>query len=190
MDVPRFAVDRMLGRLARWLRLLGFDAAYRAELPGSRLLTLAAREDRIVLTRDGRLRGPRGRTRVIQIHSDRFRDQLRELDHVLPLGGAAERPQRCLACNVAVAIERVPAQVPDYVRGCCMSVTSSGRSSTSSTMSTTSGWFAVMPCAMFCSITVLPVRGGATIKPRWPLPIGVIRSRTRVVTSGGSEASS
>jgi uncharacterized protein with PIN domain len=119
MDAPCFAVDRMLGRLARWLRLLGFDAAYRAELPGSRLLTLAAREDRIVLTRDGRLSCPRGRARVIQIRSDGFRDQLRELDRVLPLGGVAERTPRCLACNVAVepvALERVPLEVPEYVR--------------------------------------------------------------------------
>lgn len=119
MDAPRFAVDRMLGRLARWLRLLGFDAAHRAELPGSRLLTLAAREDRIVLTRDSRLRCPRGRARVILIQSARFREQLRELDRVLPLGGVASRAARCLDCNAAVesvAAERVPAQVPEYVR--------------------------------------------------------------------------
>jgi hypothetical protein len=32
---------------------------------------------------------------------------------------------------------------------------------------------------MFCSSTVLPVRGGATIRPRWPLPIGASRSMTR-----------
>ena len=37
--------------------------------------------------------------------------------------------------------------------------------------------------AMFCSITVLPVRGGATISARWPLPIGAIRSMTREVMS-------
>ena len=36
---------------------------------------------------------------------------------------------------------------------------------------------------MFCSITVLPVRGGATISARWPLPIGAIRSITRGVKS-------
>ena len=36
-----------------------------------------------------------------------------------------------------------------------------------------------MLLAMFCSSIVLPVRGGATIRPRWPLPIGVIRSITR-----------
>jgi uncharacterized protein len=119
MDAPRFAVDRMLGRLARWLRVLGFDAAYRAELPAARLLTLAAREDRIVLTRDARLRCPRGRARIVQIRSDRFRDQLRELDRVFPLGGLGARAARCVECNLELDIlpvERVPQQVPAYVR--------------------------------------------------------------------------
>ena len=119
MDAPRFAVDRMLGRLARWLRVLGFDAAYRKELPGDRLLTLAAREDRVVLTRDGRLRDPRGRARVIQIHSDHFRDQLRELDRVLPLGGVDARPPRCGDCNEVarpLALAEVPDSGPEYVR--------------------------------------------------------------------------
>src|SRR5689334_22503577 len=36
---------------------------------------------------------------------------------------------------------------------------------------------------MFCSITVLPVRGGATMRARWPLPSGAIRSMIRVVMS-------
>ena len=48
----------------------------------------------------------------------------------------------------------------------CMSVTSSGRSSISSTMSTISGWFAVTALAIFWSSTVFPVRGGATMSPR------------------------
>ena len=62
-----------------------------------------------------------------------------------------------------------------------MSVTSSGRSSISSTIRNTSGWLAVMEAAMFCSITVLPVRGGATTRARWPLPMGATRSMTREV---------
>lgn len=119
MDAPRFAVDRMLGRLARWLRVLGFDAAYRKELPGDRLLTFAAREERIVVTRDGRLRDPRGRARVIRITSSGFREQLRELDRVLPLGGVDARPQRCVECNEAVVPlgpGEIPTSVPEYVR--------------------------------------------------------------------------
>ena len=63
----------------------------------------------------------------------------------------------------------------------CMSVTSSGRSSMSSTMSATSGWLAAMELARFCRIMVLPVRGAATISPRWPLPMGVIMSSTRAI---------
>ena len=63
----------------------------------------------------------------------------------------------------------------------CMSVTSSGRSSISSTIRYTSGWFLAMALAMFCSSIVLPVRGAATIRPRCPLPIGQSRSMTRVV---------
>ena len=43
-----------------------------------------------------------------------------------------------------------------------------------------SGWFLMMARAIFWSSTVLPARGGETIRPRWPLPIGVTRSTTRV----------
>ena len=41
------------------------------------------------------------------------------------------------------------------------------------------GWFSSMEWAMFCSSTVLPVRGGETIRQRWPLPIGATRSMIR-----------
>ena len=46
----------------------------------------------------------------------------------------------------------------------------------------TSGWFAVIACAMCCSITVLPDLGEATSRPRWPLPIGATMSMIRPVT--------
>jgi hypothetical protein len=61
----------------------------------------------------------------------------------------------------------------------CMSVTSSGRSSISRTIRNTSGWLSVIARAMFWRSTVLPVRGGATIKARWPLPCGEMMSITR-----------
>ena len=53
-----------------------------------------------------------------------------------------------------------------------MSVTSSGRSSISSTMTNASGWLAVMALAIFCMRMVFPVLGGETIRPRCPLPMG------------------
>ncbi len=67
----------------------------------------------------------------------------------------------------------------------CMSVTSSGRSSTSTTIRCTSGLFVTIAFAMDCSTIVLPALGGDTISPRWPLPIGATRSMTRVVRLPG-----
>jgi hypothetical protein len=71
----------------------------------------------------------------------------------------------------------------------CMSVTSSGRSSMSRTMSATSGWLTATEFAMFCRIMVFPVRGAATMSPRWPLPWGVIMSSTRAVRFSGTVSS-
>src|SRR6266700_2354680 len=63
----------------------------------------------------------------------------------------------------------------------CMSVTSSGRSSTRTTMRWHSGLFLVIALAIACRIIVLPALGGETISPRWPFPMGLIRSMIRVV---------
>ena len=62
------------------------------------------------------------------------------------------------------------------------SVTSSGRSSTSTTISLTSGLLVVMALAIDCMIMVLPALDGETIRPRWPLPIGQIRSMIRPIS--------
>ena len=63
----------------------------------------------------------------------------------------------------------------------CMSVTSSGRSSTRRHMRCTSGLLALMAAAMSFKMVVLPAFGGLTIRPRWPLPMGLTRSMTRAV---------
>ena len=49
---PRFAADAMLGRLARWLRVLGFDTAYDSAIADPELVRMAAIEERVLLTRD------------------------------------------------------------------------------------------------------------------------------------------
>ena len=53
--IHRFAVDKMLGRLATWLRIIGQDATYGAHLAGQSLLRHARSQGRTVLTRDRRL---------------------------------------------------------------------------------------------------------------------------------------
>ena len=62
-----------------------------------------------------------------------------------------------------------------------MSVTSSGRSSTSRTIRWTSGLLASIEWAMCFITVVLPALGGDTMRPRWPLPIGDRRSTMRAV---------
>jgi uncharacterized protein with PIN domain len=112
-----FAVDTMLGRLARWLRILGHDAAYGPHLHGAGLADLARRERRVIVTRDTRLvRDPNLPPHVF-VTSDRFREQLREVAAAVPLP-AAEPFSRCLGCNVPLATidrESVRERVPAYV---------------------------------------------------------------------------
>ncbi|MDK6029293.1 Mut7-C RNAse domain-containing protein [Ignisphaera sp. 4213-co] len=49
---PRFVVDSMLGHVARWLRLLGYDTLYYRKIDDWKLLKIAKNEDRILITRD------------------------------------------------------------------------------------------------------------------------------------------
>ena len=113
----RFVVDRMLGRLARWLRVLGHDVAYGSHLAGRTLLSCARREGRILLTRDTRLvRDPHVPPHLF-ITSDDFREQLREVAARWPLGTTA-RFRRCLDCNRVldeVSRERAREHVPPFV---------------------------------------------------------------------------
>ena len=112
-----FAVDTMLGRLGRWLRILGYDAAYGPHLHGTGLADLARRERRVILTRDTRLvRDPNLPPHVF-VTSDHFREQLREVASAVALV-AAEPFSRCLDCNVPLATiprESVRERVPSYV---------------------------------------------------------------------------
>jgi uncharacterized protein len=111
-----FAVDKMLGRLARWLRILGHDVAYGPHLTGRTLVTHARRERRLLLTRDTRLLRDPELPAHLFITSDHFREQLRQVAAAVPLG--AGFLHRCLDCNRpldAVAPEAVAASVPPYV---------------------------------------------------------------------------
>jgi uncharacterized protein with PIN domain len=115
--VLRFAADRMLGRLARWLRVLGHDVSYGPHLAGRTLLASARREQRLVLTRDTRLRRARNAPPLLFLTSDDFREQLRQVARAVPL---ANGPLfgRCLECNrmlEEVAREAVRDRVPAYV---------------------------------------------------------------------------
>ena len=112
----KFLADTMLGRLAKWLRLLGYDTAYRPELDDAALARLARVEQRVLLTRDMELTRRRGVPNVL-IASDKTTEQLAQVFRELRLH-AREAFTRCAECNVRLkAIDRdeAKARVPRYV---------------------------------------------------------------------------
>jgi uncharacterized protein with PIN domain len=116
---PRFYADAMLGRLARWLRILGYDTRFEPDLQDAELVRRAVAEDRIVVTRDRRLPEERRAPRVVVLRSESLLEQLRELARAVPLGfdapDAAQRLfRRCPQCNAEVEPAR-PAEVEGRV---------------------------------------------------------------------------
>jgi uncharacterized protein len=61
VNAPRFVVDVMLGRLAHWLRAMGYDTVYDGRADDDRLLALSIADDRILITRDASLATAAGR---------------------------------------------------------------------------------------------------------------------------------
>ena len=116
--VMTFVADSMLGKLARWLRILGYDTTYDAFAEDNDLLRQAEAEGRVLLTRDGPLaeRAPLGR--CIRIAHDGLDDQIAQLVSVVGLDLSRTTFTRCLICNdpiVAVLPEDVADRVPAYV---------------------------------------------------------------------------
>ena len=118
MGSTRFAVDKMLGRLASWLRLLGQDATYGGHLGGRALVRHARDEQRIIVTRDRKLLRERNAPLMVFIDSDHFRDQVGQVVRACGLDPVADLFHRCLRCNeavVAVPKSAVAGRVPPYV---------------------------------------------------------------------------
>ena len=95
-QAPRFAADRMLVRLARWLRLMGADVVCHPALSGAELLVLAREERRPLLTRDKRLRTAPD---VLYIERHLFRDQIGEVMRRYPFDPRRFALTRCSRCN-------------------------------------------------------------------------------------------
>jgi uncharacterized protein with PIN domain len=95
----RFIADAMLGRLARWLRILGFDCAYDSEIDDEALVRRAVREDRIILSRDRSLPEDWWVPGIHLVGSEELREQLREIVHRFGLTGSVRLFSRCNECN-------------------------------------------------------------------------------------------
>lgn len=95
----RFLLDVHLGRLATYLRLLGFDAQYENECDDETLADLAQRSGRVLLTRDRRLLMRKQITYGYCLHSRDPQQQLIAVLRRFDLFDAIDPWQRCLRCN-------------------------------------------------------------------------------------------
>lgn len=118
----KFLVDENAGKLAGWLRMMGYDTVFFQNGDDSEMVARALAEDRIILTRDTGLieRGvvSSGRVRVILIESDVPESQIRQVADTLELDFTSRPFSRCLECNQPLEYRKksqVKNRVPPYV---------------------------------------------------------------------------
>jgi hypothetical protein len=114
----KFILTKELGRLAKWLRILGYDACYFKEDNKGLLLIEALRDERIILTRNSRLPQAKG-IPMIKIKSDYLKEQIKQVWKDLKLkADEALMFSRCIICNVQlveIEKEKIKDEVPEYV---------------------------------------------------------------------------
>ncbi len=121
-DSPRFIVDQNVGKLAKWLRLMGFDTIFYEGGEDSPLVSRAFTEGRVLLTRDTEIAKRRlarsGRLRVVLLDTEDPAAQIRQVFEVLHLDRRLEPFTRCLEDNSPlepIEKEKVRDMVPAYV---------------------------------------------------------------------------
>ncbi|OMB81823.1 Mut7-C RNAse domain-containing protein [Mycolicibacterium conceptionense] len=116
---PRFVVDVNLGRLARLLRVLGFDVWWSSDADDQTLADISLEQQRILLTRDRGLLKRRAITHGLFVHSQQPEEQTLEVLRRLDLRRQAKPFTRCVRCNgqlAAVAKEQVIDQLEPLTR--------------------------------------------------------------------------
>ncbi len=118
---PRFVVDAHLGKLARHLRLAGFDSLWRNDYGDAEIAAIAAAERRIVLSRDRGLLKRRAIERGYFVRAIDAEAQVAEVIGALQLEGMLRPFTRCRECNVelnevdkAQVLEHLPSKVREH----------------------------------------------------------------------------
>ncbi|HPW17477.1 MAG TPA: Mut7-C RNAse domain-containing protein [Candidatus Aminicenantes bacterium] len=114
-----FVADCMLGRLAKWLKILGFDVLYFSKAEDPDLVAIARREGRVLLTRDtGLIEKEAKRPNRLFVRGDDWEDQVVQVLDDLGLWDEVRPNTRCIACNLplkALSRERARNLVTPYV---------------------------------------------------------------------------
>jgi uncharacterized protein with PIN domain len=99
----KFVADCMLGRLAKWLKILGFDVLFFSKAADRDLIDIARREGRVLLTRDtGLIEKTKKQKSRLFVASDRWEDQLVQVLDEFGLWDDIRPNSRCIECNRAL----------------------------------------------------------------------------------------
>jgi uncharacterized protein len=119
---PKFVLDVHLGRLAAYLRMLGFDAAYTNDAGDHELVRISSEQHRILLTRDRGVLKHSNVTHGYWVRETDSRRQVAEIVRRFDLAKSLRPLTRCMACNeplrMASKVE-VGGRVPPKVREWC-----------------------------------------------------------------------
>ena len=118
----KFFADNNVGKLAKWLRMMGYDTQFFNSGDDSSMIAIALAEDRVILTRDTQIMRRRvvtsGQLKAILIQSDEPEQQMRQVIDSLNLDCQFKPFTICLECNqllVPRTREQVKDLVPPYV---------------------------------------------------------------------------
>ncbi len=114
----KFMADSMLGRLARWLRILGYDVVYETSISDDDLIAKALRENRIILTMDRELADRKSAKNVLLLKSYDYKEQLNHVITYYKIDCESHIFSRCLLCNErldSIEKEKIKDKVPPYV---------------------------------------------------------------------------
>ena len=113
-----FAADRTLGKLAKWLRILGFDTIFESDISNKGFYDHLEPE-RVLLTRTAKIRHRFAAKRLVFIEADDVYEQLRQVIGELAIARQDIRVfSMCLQCNspiIEVNKQAVYGRVPDYI---------------------------------------------------------------------------
>ena len=89
----------MLGKLAKWLKILGFDTLFFSKIEDDKLISLAKDEERVLLTRDNGLLEKAKDVKSLFIDSEDWRTQLVQVLDAYNLREKARPYSLCIECN-------------------------------------------------------------------------------------------
>lgn len=114
----KFIADAMLGKLARWLRIVGYDVVYEPFISDDDLIARAIYEHRIILTMDRKLTERQSAKNSLLIKSHYYKEQLKQVIAQFNIDYKSGIFTRCLVCNKlldSIEKEKIRDRVPPYV---------------------------------------------------------------------------